>query len=740
MIPSASASVDRPASMLPPRGWRGLARLALEGLAAGLVASVALALAVFIVASQAEAAAPGVRSAALATADTHGGALWLSATGDEPAIAAPLVATDIRVAVVGIVARTTLTQRFVNPSAAWREGVYLFPLPENAAVDHLRVEAGGRVIEGQVQERAAAKKRYDDAKRSGRQAGLVEQERPNLFTTSVALLPPRGEVVVTIELQQTLAWDDGTVRFRFPLAVTPRYVPGGALAAAEPASDTMPDTVSDTASSGVDDAERIAAPFMLDEALAPVTFAMTLDAGFPLSSVESASHAIRVERGDDGRAEVALADDVVPADRDLQLAWTPAVGAEPAAAVFSERRDGRTHVLVMVLPPSVDAGGPALPREATFVVDTSGSMSGVSIVQAKEATLFALSRLKPGDRFNVIEFNSRTRSLFPAPVPVDATTLDAARAFVGALKADGGTEMRPALVAALAPEAQPGYARQVFFLTDGAVGNEHELVKLIRARLGDRRLYTIAIGPAPNAWFIRQAAKVGRGTATFIGDVRHVRERMTTLFARLERPALTDLAITWPAGAEAYPQQLPDLYAGEPIVASATFVGDATTLSIVGRRGRSAWGALVAPGAGTPADGIGKLWARERIAALSDAMIEGAPEDEVKPLIVATALEHHLVSRYTSLVAVDVTPIAPAGIDPERSVVPGLLPAGLEASGFVGSLPRTATPAPLLAIVGAVLMAMAWGVRRVRLPLHAPKVDASMRVLLRRAEVARRVC
>jgi Ca-activated chloride channel family protein len=325
-------------------------------------------------------------------------------------------------------------------------------------------------------------------------------------------------------------------------------------------------------------------------------------------------------------------------------------------------------------------------------------------------------------------------------MPVDATTIEAARAFVGALKADGGTEMKPALVAALAPDVLPGYARQVFFLTDGAVGNEHELVKLIRARLGDRRLYTIAIGPAPNAWFIRQAAKFGRGTATFIGEVRDVRERMTALFEKLERPALTDLSITWPVGAEVYPPQLPDLYAGEPIVVSASFTGAPTTLSIVGRRGRSAWGTLLPTGAGTPAEGIGKLWARERIATLSDAMVEGAAEDEVKPLIVATALEHHLVSRYTSLVAVDVTPMAPAGTEAQRTPVPGLLPAGLEASGFVGSLPRTATPAPSMAIAGVVMLALAWMLRRVRLPSRTPKLDRPLRALLRRAEAARRVC
>ena len=734
-----TTSVHSPAPLLPPKGWRGLARLALEGLATGLFVSLVLALAVFIVASRAEAAPPSARASGLAGADAHGGVLKLSASSDAPAVAAPLVATDVRIEVAGIVARTTVTQRFVNPTPVWREGVYLFPLPDKAAVDHMRVETDGRIIEGEVRERAAAKRAYERAKSEGRQAGLVEQERPNLFTTSVAQLAPDAEVVVTIEFQETLRYDAGAFRLRFPLAVTPRYITGALVASSEAAAGD-PSTL---ATDAVPDAGRIAAPFAIpgDGQAAPVTLSVTIDAGFPLDAIESTTHAIDVATLPDRRTLVELADGVVPADRDLELAWRPAVGAEPGAAVFTERVDGRTHALVMVLPPSVDAPGPALPREATFVVDTSGSMSGVSIDQAKEATRFAISRLKPGDRFNVIEFNSRTRALFAEPMPVDPAAIAAAQRFVAGLRANGGTEMKPALAAALAPRALPGYARQVFFLTDGAVGNEHELLKLVRERLGDRRLYTIAIGPAPNAWFIRKAAQFGRGTSTFIGDVRDVGERMTALFEKLERPALTDLSITWPVGAEAYPRELPDLYAGEPIVAAASFTGAPQTLSVIGRRGGKAWGALLATGAGTPAEGVGALWARERIASLSDSIVEGTPEDEVRPLIVATALEHNLVSRYTSLIAVDVTPIAPAGTAPQRTAIPGLLPAGLDPAGFVGGLPQTATPAPLLAAIGAALLALAAALR-LRLPKRRPArgEDARAHPLAWRADLARRVC
>ena len=181
-----------------------------------------------------------------------------------------------------------------------------------------------------------------------------------------------------------------------------------------------------------------------------------------------------------------------------------------------------------------------------FIIDTSGSMEGTSIKQAKEALQMALDRLSPGDRFNVIEFNSVTRAVFGAPMPVDTATLAKAKSFVTALRARGGTEMKPALKAALTQDVAPGFVRQVVFLTDGAVGNEGELIHLIRERLSDRRLFTIGIGSAPNSFFLTKAAQYGRGTFTFIGDVREVAEKMGALFTKLESPVLTDIAISWP--------------------------------------------------------------------------------------------------------------------------------------------------------------------------------------------------
>lgn len=672
--------------------WRTLLRFVVEGFGAGLVVSLALALAVYIVTSPAMAA----------TASTPPGALYLKAA-DGTRTATPLVFTDVAMQVTGMIARVTVTQRFVNPTEAWQEGVYVFPLPEKAAVDHLRMTVGEREIEGQIKERAEAKRVYDSAKEGGRRASLVEQERPNMFTTSVANIGPGDEIAVTIEYQETLRYDAGTFRLRFPLAITPRYVPGETLASAADTTALAP------ALQTVADADRITPPVVprADGLVLPVRLAIDLDAGFPLVNLTSAYHPVRIESKGHHRYRLELADGPVPASRDFELAWTPEVGSAPRTALFTQTMGSKRYALLMALPPPVpprDAARP--PREVTYVIDTSGSMEGVSMTQARDALAMALERLAPGDRFNVIEFNSRTRSLFAAPMPVDAETMKRARSFVAGLRASGGTEMLPALEIALAGERSATMLRQVVFLTDGAVGNEDAILELVGKRLGDRRLFTVGIGPAPNLFFMTKAAQFGRGTYTAIGDVREVEEKMTALFRKLESPALTDIEVAWPAGADVWPRVVPDLYAGEPVLVSAQFNTGAAggNIAVSGRRDGATWSALLPSGDAASATGLGVLWARAKIDALMDAGRRGAPEPEIRAAVLDVALTHHLVSKYTSLVAVDVTPVRATGADLVRGAVPGNIPEGL--TGF-DRLPQTATPATLWLLLGSLALLLA---------------------------------
>ena len=698
-----------PAHRLRGGAYRGLARLAAEALAAGLFISLVLALAIFIVSAQAQASD-------LAGPPGRGTLLFRQGPGEAP-VAAPLLFTNVRIDVAGIVARATVTQRFRNSSAEWREGVYVFPLPEKAAVDHLEMTIGDRRIEGQIRERGEARAAFDQAKREGRKTTLVEQERPNVFTTSVAPIGPDEEIVVTIEYQETLRYDAGAFRLRFPMVVAPRYVPGTMTIAGNPGAGWGVNT------DQVPDAERITPPVAhpAQGYVNPLTLVVELGPGFPIATIESPYHAIDVVEAAHGRYTVQLAHGAVPADRDFELTWVPDVAAAPGAAVFAEQKDGKTYVLTMLLPPApvADDAGPRSPREVVYIIDTSGSMQGTSIAQARQALQLALDRLREGDRFNVIEFNSVAKALFGAPMPANVTTLAKARAFVAGLRARGGTEMKPALETALTRDPAPGFVRQVVFLTDGAVGNEGELIHLIRDRLGDRRLFTIGIGSAPNSFFMTKAAQFGRGTFTYIGDVREVSEKMGALFRKLESPVLTDLAIAWPGRADAWPRQVPDLYAGEPVVVVAELDALAGVVTITGKRGEVPWSADLPLAAGAHEPGIGVLWARAKIDALTDALKDGEREAEIRKAVVDVALAHHLVTRYTSLVAVDAMPTAPPGTMPGPTALPTNLPDGGSYDAISGGA-QTATPATLHLLLGLIALLLAfivWSSRGATLPI-----------------------
>ena len=622
------------------------------------------------------------------------------------------LATDVEILVSGLVARVWVTQRFVNDSPDWVEGVYVFPLPEMAAVDRMSLQVGEQRIEGRIQERAEAKRTYQKAKAQGRTASLLEQERPNLFTTSVANVGPGEPVEVTIEYQQTLRYEDDGFELRFPMTLTARYVPGaaGSSEPLPPEQLTSPDGDGwAQAPPLVPDAARISPPLIPPDSrhINPLTLHLELDAGFPLDSLASSTHVVETNPLDGFRHEVWLSE--VPADRDFVLRWAPQRGHEPRAAIFSEERNGEHYVLLMVLPPQLEEASQRLPREAILVIDTSGSMSGESIQQARAALHLALDRLGPDDTFNVIAFDNEPRALFPRSQPADAHTLRRAHDFVAKLEASGGTEMHSALELALrGADGSDPRLRQVVFITDGSIGNEAQLFATIQLELGASRLFMVGIGSAPNAYFLNRAASFGRGTATLIADLAEVQERMEALFRKLESPVAGDLEVHWNDEVEMWPERIPDLYAGEPVLVSAKlqrFVGE---VRLRGRRGDRPFEVSLPLTPGASETGIHKLWARRKIAHWMAQGTAGAPPEQVREEVLAVALEHELVSKFTSLVAVDVTPRRPLDELLASSKVPNHTPAGFSPMPVPGVLlPQGATPAPLLVWLGCGLLVLA---------------------------------
>jgi Ca-activated chloride channel family protein len=641
----------------------------------------------------------------------QGELLFVDANETGKYVPAPHLSQNVEIYVSAMTGRTKLNQRFVNDTGTWQEAIYVFPLPDESAVDTLRMKIGERVIVGEIKEKEEARKVYEKARSEGKKASLLAQERPNIFTMAVANIAPGEEVEVEIEFSQVVGLRDGIFSLRFPMVITPRYIPGKRLQTeTTEGSLQFKGTGWSVDTDLVPDASRITPPVAIDgnSQIDPVHLTLELAAGFPVARLESLYHGISVEDETKEIKRIRLNGEV-KADRDFVLEWEAEKLQNPRAALFSEQRGQDKYLLLMLTPPALENGGSAPPRELIFVLDTSGSMAGSSIIQAREALILAISRLNETDRFNVIEFNSTASKLFDQEQRGDAEHRKQAIRFVSALQADGGTEIASALDLALDGRSNHERIRQVIFLTDGSVGNESELFARIKSRLGDSRLFTVGIGSAPNSFFMSRAATIGRGTFTYIAKVSEVQKKMTALFNKLERPAITDIRLTTTNGEEmeSYPSPVPDLYQGEPLLVSAKVADGLESLQVSGMRNAQPWQKMISLENSHMRPGIATLWARKKIRTLMDSKINGVEEDEVKAKVLSTALAHHLVSDYTSLVAVEQRISRPADQDLHQSALQTNLPAGAQANKIFGGSARTATSAQLQILMGIIFILMA---------------------------------
>jgi len=583
--------------------------------------------------------------------------------------------TGIQIDITGLVARVEVTQQFTNRGGGWAEGIYRFPLPQGAAVDRMLVKVENRILEGEIQEKETARRTYQKAKDAGQTATIVEQQRRNQFETRVANIGPGETIDITISYLQNVSYSDFSYHLRLPMTFTPRW---------EPAQQP------DNSNAGL----LQTAPW-LQQATSTNGHSLKLQANLvsavEFATIESRYHDVDIRQVTNGyRIELLNPHEVT--DRDFELSWTPSLQSQPSAALTTFNDGESVYAQLMLAPPLADAIAPQ-PREVILIIDTSGSMEGDSLAQAKTALSHALKSLGPDDYFNLLQFNSVTEQLFDQSVPVTQTSLYMAHNFITSLNANGGTDMAPALKSALAMPAIPQLMRQVVFITDGAVGNETRLLEMVAQDLDRSRMFTVAIGHAPNSWFMRKAAEIGRGSYVHIGKPDEVEEQMSALWGRIQLPALTDICVDWGDSAEYYPEIIPDLYAGEPLWLLARLPSEPTMIGLCGSFNDLDWNMNVnswdAAASGPAGDNLAKLWARKKIEALEDGLMFGADPELTQLEITGVALDYGLLTRHTSLVAVDKTPRRGSGDSLAQSNVPGLLPAG--SSTQVAGYPSTAS-------------------------------------------------
>lgn len=659
-----------------------------------------------------------------AVAATPPGQIWVASVSDpaaetgDPSPGRPLLRLNsaFQLEVTGFSARVWVDQQFRNDSGHWIEGVYRFPLPHDAAVDRLQVKIGERLIEGEIQEKQTARRTYARARAAGQSASLLSQQRPNEFATRLANLPPGEIIEVRIGFTMPVAYRDGEFRLRLPTTTAARAGSEGALAAPH---DPLSTALVSSAATGASHGFQLQAMILGDQ---------------PLDFLESPTHAINVHEMGDGYYVALEPRSLVsgPAllDRDFELIWAPRLGSAPRASLLVHDDGVDRYGLLMLQPPASGEIDPT-PRELIYVLDTSGSMAGESLAQATAALTLGLELLEPEDRFNVIEFNSHTDSLYPQPVAATPEAVSEAVDYVAALQANGGTNMSSALDLALGWPAQAGYLRQVVFITDGAVGYEQAVFRQIADRLGDSRLFTVGIGSAPNSYFMRKAAETGRGSHTHISRIEDVALEMRSLWARIRQPAVTDIQVDWPDAVEIFPTVLPDLYAGEPIFAVLRMDGASAPIRVQASLGSQPWLMEIEPHALEGGSDIAQLWARRKIEDLEHQLLFAGAGNKRTPEglrreMLEVAMRYGLVTPMTSLVAVDRQPRRPADAELRRTGLSNLTPAG-HSSGFLST--ATGWSADLIAGVALAmggLLLLVTGRRRT-LPVGPRTVFSSAR-------------
>ncbi len=581
----------------------------------------------------------------------------------------PLEHTAIQAQIVGLAASVTVCQRFRNPLTENADLEYLFPLPQEANVTTFELQVGGRTLRAAIQEIERARQQYEDARRKGQRASLLESRRPNLFALQLANLQPGESIEATLHYQQRLEFSAGRVEFVFPMGLTPRYHRPG----------------------HPEEAEGVDAPITFDlNQVGDVEINLDVECGLPTADPTSPSHPLIVSRASATRFTVRLDGAHLP-NHDFVLRWTAAGESLPFPA-WRVPSAGGDVFLATFLPPPPDASAAPISRQYIFVLDRSGSMSGDPIRQAVNALRACLRSLNPQDTFAILLFDDRLEWLAKTTAVTQAAVEMADRK-LGKVDGRGGTDILPALQAALSLPPDAERARLVLFLTDGAVSAEEQVLQQVRREIGAAQLFTFGVGPSVNRAFLQQLARLGRGQAEFIGLDEDIEEAILRFQDRVAFPLLTHLDLQAENGQiwDVYPAQLPDLYAGSAVeIVGRCRDSSAMPLTLVASGERlgarvemRASLATLSPDAAL----LPRLWARARIEDVQErAELGSLPEHSARAEIIALGLEHSLLTKYTGFVAVD-SAVKPTARKSHLIQVAHPLPEGLEPAGFFGAPP-----------------------------------------------------
>ncbi len=556
-----------------------------------------------------------------------------SSVMSEEGLECPLVQTRVLAKASSGVVRVELRQRFLNPHEVPLDAEFRLPLPADAAVSGFSFRLGKREVVGELRTRDQARAEFVAAKKEGKSAAMLAQSRTSIFKQSISGVPPGQVFVVSVQLDQPLRWlAEGYWSWRFPTAIAARYD---------------------------DDIEAV-----LPALEGPLEVQLMLEAHRLTGAPESPSHAIEFNRTKDFLC-VQLAQKA-SLERDLEVRWpvaSPQVGLH--LALESEPKHEGAYGVLTIVPPQTPTE--AIPQTISIMLDTSGSMLGAPLQQAKRFVGLLIEQLRPEDRLQLTAFSGQPEPMFPQPRLITEALKSEVRAWLAECEASGGTEMIRAVLAALKPDGAKSQ-QQVILVSDGLIGNESRLLEtLANALPKGGRLHVVGVGHAPNRSLTAHAARLGRGIELLLNERDDVERPLARLLPRIREPLVTELKVRGDGVIGVAPERLPDLYAGSPVVVGLRFSSDEGYLEVEGvtSEGRFHARVRVPAAVGGIKRGLEQLYGRERIqdlemqATVARSQHEHARAQLLEGKIETTALTHQVSSRMTSWVAVGEVVVRP---------------------------------------------------------------------------------
>lgn len=599
----------------------------------------------------------------------------------------PLKQTQVKAKIAGNISRVEVVQQFENPFPEALEAVYVFPLPDEAAVDDMEIKIGSRTIKADIKRRDEALEIYEKARQQGRTTGLLEQQRDNIFTQSLANIKPGEKIEVTIRYTESIKFVGGDYEFVFPMVVGPRYISGN-----------------------LNDADRINPPVVPPGTRSghDIGVSVEIDTGIPIGDIRSTSHQITTNRSGNIVSVQLANSDTIP-NKDLILRYRVA-GENTQATVLTQSDKRGGHFAAYLIPALNYKSHEIVPKDVVFLMDTSGSQQGEPLVKSQELMRRFIQGLNPNDTFTIIDFSNTTKTLSATPLVNTSANRKIAINYIDNLEANGGSELLTGLQTVINfPTPATGRLRSIVLITDGFIGGENEVLGFVQQNLKPgNRLYSFGVGGSVNRFLIDRLAEVGRGTSQVIRQDEPSAFAAEKFFRQINNPVLTDIQISWEGigeKPEIYPIAPPDLFASQPLVLFGR-KGDRTSgkLRIRGTQASGKTYEQILPvnfaqavstrqRESNPAtiantdfgnSVIAQLWARSRIKDLMNQMFSSQTKSLVES-VTNTALNYRLLSEYTAFVAVsEEVRLEPDGTR-RRVQVPVELPQGVSYEGVFES-------------------------------------------------------